>query len=415
MSIIQIRNSLLFLFVTTFFFFPKAQTAFVSAAFFLTFFTGEFSIFKKAVFRNPLSWAFFAFFMIGVASLLWTQNLPEGLRAIEIKFSFLAFSLFLPVIFNSPNFSFSKLINGLTIVSILYVILSFARAFYLYVDTGNDTIFFSSTLGFRLFQSGPFVHPTYVSFYYLTLILIWGQNLIQKSNNLMVTSPLGKIGLLATFFIFVFFSSSKAGLLAMAIVVILLLALFAKREKKVLLASGLFVGFLIVALLGIYNTSLKFRFQQAYSEFTDTNLKPDANLKSTGTRIWIWKATSEVIKENPIIGVGLGDTRDELSAKYKQMGIKSLESSKLDSHEQFLQTFATLGLLGLVSLLFIFITIIVLAIRHKNFVLLGLGLIYLLFGFTESMLETQAGVVFFTFFAFFFASHNPSTNLATNE
>ena len=168
-------------------------------------------------------------------------------------------------------------------------------------------------------------------------------------------------------------------------------------------------------VVGIYNTNLKLKFEQAYIELTDPNLQPDANLKSTGARIWIWKATNEIIKENPIHGVGLGDTRDELSTKYKKMGIKSLEGSDLDSHQQFLQTFATLGLLGFLSLSLIFIVIIMTGWKQKNFLLLGIGLIYLLFGLTESMLETQAGVVFFTFFVFFFASTNNRLNNTSNE
>ena len=97
------------------------------------------------------------------------------------------------------------------------------------------------------------------------------------------------------------------------------------------------------------------------------------------------------------------------------MGIKSLEGSDLDSHQQFLQTFATLGLLGFLSLSLIFIVIIMTGWKQKNFLLLGIGLIYLLFGLTESMLETQAGVVFFTFFVFFFASTNNRLNNTSNE
>ncbi len=415
MQLIAVRNILVFLFVACFFFFPRLQTVFISLAFFITFFTGEFAGFKKLVIQNPISWVFIAFFTLGLISLLWTDNMPAGWKGIEIKFSFIAFSLFLPLIFNSKNFNFSRVINVLTVSSLVYVVLSFGRAIYIYSQTGNFSGLLGSTLGFRLFQEGPFVHPTYVSFYFLTLILIWGKNLIEGKKNLFTSSVIGKIVLLLTFFLFVFFSSSKAGLLVMGIVVIMLLALFAKREKKIIQAIGFFVFFLIVAVVGIYNTNLKVKFEQAYIEFSDPNLQPDANLKSTGARIWIWKATNEIIKENPVIGVGLGDTRDELKIKYKEMGIKSLEDSELDSHQQFLQTFATLGIIGLISLSLIFIIILVIGWRQKIFLLIGIGLIYLLFGLTESMLETQAGVVFFTFFVFFFAANNNRLNNTSNE
>ncbi|MDG1175076.1 MAG: O-antigen ligase family protein [Flavobacteriales bacterium] len=415
MQLIAIRNILVFLFVACFFFYPRLQTLFISLAFFLTFFTGEFYEFKNRVLQNQISWVFIAFFTLGLVSLLWTDNMAAGWKGIEIKFSFIAFAIFLPLIFNVKSFNFSRVINVLTISSLVYVALSFGRAIYIYSETGNFSTLLGSTLGFRMFQDAPFVHPTYVSFYFLTLILIWGKNLIEGGKELFTSSIIGKVSLLLAFFVFVFFSSSKAGLLGMGIVVVMLLALFAKREKKTIQAIGFFVFFLIVMVVGIYNTNLKLKFEQAYIELTDPNLQPDANLKSTGARIWIWKATNEIIKENPIHGVGLGDTRDELSTKYKKMGIKSLEGSDLDSHQQFLQTFATLGLLGFLSLSLIFIVIIMTGWKQKNFLLLGIGLIYLLFGLTESMLETQAGVVFFTFFVFFFASTNNRLNNTSNE
>ena len=399
MRLKSIRNIFILLFVASFFFFPRLQTIFISIAFLLTFFTGEFSHFKQRVLKNPLAGSFLALFFLGLISLLWTENMDAGLKAIEIKFSFLAFSIFLPLIFFKNN-KFNQVLNILTVSSVVYIFLSFARAVYFYYQTNDLSVFYGSALGFRVSQEGPFVHPTYVSFYFLTLTLIWGKNLIDGSKEISISSSIGKIGLLFCFIVFLFFCSSKAGLLGLGIVVLLLLVFFAKKEKKILQSVGVLLLFVLITCIGVYNTNLKTKLEQAYIEFTNPDLKPDANLKSTGARIWIWKASKELIKQNTLLGVGIGDTKDELSKMYKTMGIKTLEKSNLDSHQQFLQTFLTLGVLGISLLLLIFVILFYLSYKQKNFILFGFTLLYFVFGFTESMLETQAGILFFVFFTF---------------
>lgn len=343
--------------------------------------------------------------------MFWTSNIPQGWKGIEIKFSLLAFPIFFPLIFRSNQINKKLAINALTTSAVVYALLSFSRALFLYSDSHNPEQFYNVDLGFRIFQEGPFVHPTYVSFYYLVLVLIWGKKLIGSSSSIMNVSTIGNIGLIILFIGFIFFSSSKAGILGLGIAIFYLLAFYAIKKKKVVQASLLFLGFLLVSLVGIYNSSLKLRFEQAYQELTKENSEPGSYLMSTGARIWIWKATSQIIQEHPVIGVGVGDIRDELTKKYKEIGIVTIQDSGFDSHQQYLQTFASLGIIGLLSLLFVFFQFFKEGIRNKNFYLFGFGLLYLFFGFTESMLETQAGIVFFTFCALFFYSFQPSKSL----
>lgn len=411
MKLIQLRNTFIYLFLGCFFFFPRFQTGFIAIAFFLTFFTGEFTHFKQLVLKNKVGVPLVLFFLITLLSMFWTSNIPQGWKGIEIKFSLLAFPIFFPLIFRSNQINKKLAINALTTSAVVYALLSFSRALFLYSDSHNPEQFYNVDLGFRIFQEGPFVHPTYVSFYYLVLVLIWGKKLIGSSSSIMNISTIGNIGLIILFIGFIFFSSSKAGILGLGIAIFYLLAFYAIKKKKVVQASLLFLGFLLVSLVGIYNSSLKLRFEQAYQELTKENSEPGSYLMSTGARIWIWKATSQIIQEHPVIGVGVGDIRDELTKKYKEIGIVTIQDSGFDSHQQYLQTFASLGIIGLLSLLFVFFQFFKEGIRNRNFYLFGFGLLYLFFGFTESMLETQAGIVFFTFCALFFYSFQPSKSL----
>ena len=332
--------------------------------------------------------------------------MTSGWKGIEIKFSMIAFPIFLPLIFyKSKNINRELIINVLTITAVVYAALSFSRAFYLYAILGETINFNSVNLGFRLFQEGPFVHPTYVSIYYVILILIWGKRIVEGGINKRSSFW---ILMLTFFFIFIFFSSSKAGVLLSVVAVISLLIYYAKKNKKIIQALFMFVFFAIIGAIGINNSNLKTRFNTAYREMTKEYNNPVSYVQSTGARIWVWKSTIQLIEENPIQGVGVGDIRNELTKKYKEVGIIDESILKLDSHQQYLQTTATIGIFGLISLLLVFFSLFYYSKKLNHFILFSFSLTYFLFGFTESMFETQAGIIFFTFFSLFLVSEPQS-------
>lgn len=402
MTLIQFRNICIYLFIVSFFFFPRLQTIFISVAFFITFFTGEFNNFKEAVLGTKVGLFIAAYFGITLLSMLYTEDIPMGWKGIEIKFSMIAFPVFLPVIFyNKASINHKLILKVLTITALSYAALSFSRAIYLYLTLGETINFRSVYLGFRMFQEGPFVHPTYVSMYYVVLILILGKSIVDEPRTKRTLLLLSKVFF---FLIFIFFSSSKAGILLSVVAIFSLLCYFAVKKKKVLQAILIFIVFVVVGGVGVNNSSLKTRFTTAYDEMTRDNSNPAAYLQSTGTRIWVWKSTIELIEENPILGVGVGDIRTDLTNKYKEVGIKDEAILILDSHQQYLQTTAEVGFVGLLSLLLIFVSMFYYSKKFQHFLLFSFTLTYFLFGFTESMFETQGGIVFFTFFALFLVS-----------
>jgi len=118
----------------------------------------------------------------------------------------------------------------------------------------------------------------------------------------------------------------------------------------------------------------------------------------TSERILIWKTSFEIIRENFLFGVGTGDIKDELMRKYNEKKMTTAYNLKLNAHNQYLQSFIATGFLGFIIFLSSLILPAIIAIRQKN-------IIYLMFIFLvafnflfESMLEVQAGVVFYAFF-----------------
>ncbi len=402
MQLTQIRNGLLSLFIVAFFFFPQLQTIIISACFVLVLVDKKFYSQFRSLIGNNFIVALVLYFILVALSLAYTTNIESGLRAIETKFSFLVFPLFLPYVLSNKEMA-HRAMNVFWLGGMAYIFVSFIDAFFSYLTSHSVSSFFYSELGVGFFQEGSFIHPTYASFFYNILFAYIALQWIQHS-------PKGKskfLIIVSLIFIsaFIFMLSSKFGILALTINFLLLLWKYAKNTNQVLRATIFFVIFLISSILVVWQSPLKKRFVSAYSAVTTANHHPS----STQTRLDVWGVTSVIISENPMLGVGAGDIRDELLQKYQENGFHLYAERAYDSHQEFLQTFASLGLPGIMALLLIFVFLWKRAIATKNYLLFIFTTLFFLFGMVESMLERQAGVVFFVFFSLFLYSFNPVT------
>jgi O-antigen ligase len=120
--------------------------------------------------------------------------------------------------------------------------------------------------------------------------------------------------------------------------------------------------------------------------------------ESTAVRVLIWEQSIILIKENFLFGTGIGDVNDVLYKAYKENGLTGALDHKLNAHNQFLQTFIGLGVFGFVLLLLLTIGQFIKSLLRKNVLLfLFMSLIILNF-LVESMLQTAAGILYFSFF-----------------
>jgi len=129
-----------------------------------------------------------------------------------------------------------------------------------------------------------------------------------------------------------------------------------------------------------------------------------SEINTTTSRIAIWKHASKIISKHYLIGVGTGDVKDALKSEYDKQTVSEFGEKKLNAHNQYLQTFIALGLPGLLILLSLLSVIVYFTYRHK---MLDGTLFTTIISFNmlfESMLETQAGVVFIAFFLMLYLS-----------
>jgi O-antigen ligase len=188
------------------------------------------------------------------------------------------------------------------------------------------------------------------------------------------------------------------------------------------------MALLFAGYLNVFN-----RYNQVVSEIThleegegirdssDMNKAEQPN--STNIRKHIWKYSFRVIEKNILFGVGTGDLKDELFKEYQSDNYSYGVQKKPSPHNQFLHTAVILGVTGLIILFLIFILPVLSAIKKKDWFFAFFMVIIFLNCMTESILEREAGILFFIpFFVLLFIIFNarndtvfPSPNRPENH
>jgi O-antigen ligase len=116
-----------------------------------------------------------------------------------------------------------------------------------------------------------------------------------------------------------------------------------------------------------------------------------------------------LITEHPFFGVGTGDLKEELVKKYEAYHYDYGIRTRLSPHNQFLHTAVILGIFGVLSLALLLGSAFMLAWKNRDWVYLLFVFLVFLNCMTESILERQAGILFFGFVNSLFASRYIST------
>ena len=166
---------------------------------------------------------------------------------------------------------------------------------------------------------------------------------------------------------------------------------------------------LFYSAYSIPQTGVKNRIDSAIVNTTLWIQNRQANT-SSGVRLEMWKASFEVIKENPIIGVG-----EDNYAKYQK---KLIDQGKIDKfagnflhpHGEYITSLVEQGIIGLLASIFVLLTPIMFfikIIKHNSFnyqerVLATSGMLislhYLFYSFTSGVFNHQSTTLFYAVF-----------------
>jgi O-antigen ligase len=346
------------------------------------------------------------FFGIMIMSLLWTKNYNDTLLGIQKALSFLVIPI---VFFLIPKLSKETLNNifriygfGMVFYAIFYIVMASMG----YAKTNNTNIFFNNNL--VPVDPGAIYMSVFASFALFYFIQIENKKNIEKVALSILT-------------VFIFLLSSKSIITVDFIIIVWFYAFYAKihngTKALTISAVSLFLFFSI-----FFVKEVKDRFLVEYeTAFVDNisqgklNKQPEKNhnvsikeawtnakfqqtdfFPGTALRVYQARIFKEMLQEEPLFlkGFGLEASQYRIREKAKEHNL-FYDYGEYNFHNQYIQSFAELGLFGVLLLVIMLFVNLNNGLLKKDFLHIAFGITMIILFLSESFFCRQRGIVFF--------------------
>ncbi len=327
------------------------------------------------------------FYVLHVVGLLYTQNMETGLFVLEKKIALLLMPLLVFPAYSGMSVSEkSKVLVTLGIIT-MGTSLAFIVIALLKQSLYNYTLAFHQDY----FPSIPYV---YYAIYFAVFSLVLLNELSERSSRNIVILLL----LVAYTLAILVLIASKTGLIAYVIGLTMFLALRV-QSKKILFGSLTGVALCLSLFLWLHPSTLG-RFTELknnLSMLSEDKVSTNEQFTGLNLRLFFWKAAATQLwnDNRMLLGVGTGDAQDYLDQAYANRNLDRYGYLHFDPHNQWIETLLQLGLAGVALLATLFGKAALSALRQSNLNLLFFCWVILCFTFSESILESNKGIVFF--------------------
>ena len=137
----------------------------------------------------------------------------------------------------------------------------------------------------------------------------------------------------------------------------------------------------------------------------------DPNGHSLLQRFEAWKVGWSIYLDNPIKGVGTGDLNSAFKDKYQSLDSKLTIKNQIRAHNTFLTSAITFGILGVICFFYLLFISVKIQLRYENLSGFVFWTIMFVTFFFEDTLETQTGVTLFAFFLALFSLPIPRPSM----
>ena len=341
-----------------------------------------------------------SYFVAMLGSILHTQNRLEGMENI-LSISPLAIS---PLIFyavytrssinrdRAINFLYRGFFYSTVLFFLVILIYSYLKGFI----TDTYLMHYPERLDVKFGKYS--MHPLYASMF-VVISLIFSIRIIQNLKN--KTSRLFHLFAVGFLIAQLLLLARKAAIL-ISIVIFLYYFIYYKSKRGLIYFLA---TLLVFSILAYFNEFLRERFAELYQTLIALDFQ---NPGSTSTRLQTYGFSLDAISKAPIFGYGIGDVKDIIGEYFAQNNL-----SYYNSHNQFLGAWLTSGIIGIGSLVLIFINGFKMALKSRNFIHVSVLFLFTAMALIENILETQTGILLFSFLINFFAFHGLKNNIST--
>lgn len=354
---------------------------------------------------NRISLLFGLFYLLLIISAWNGENLHLASSNIERRLSFLIFPiLFATSITPSQIKTIVLSFSYASVLSLVYCLI--VAVYYAGLNHQIDSFFYhnlSAALG---------INAIYLSMYFVFSIFVLMLSFDEHKGLVK------KLTLIAIIFLSlgVLLLSSKNLLLVLLVGVVVILI---QKHK----AIKVLIWLIPIFLLAISQVKpVKDRFITEINADLQVVQKDtfryDTPFTGLTLRLVLWKCSFEILDEKNawLWGVGIGDFQDLLNRKYIQKGIYTGNPALGETgylgynpHNMWVEIILALGIIGALVMAFLFVYSAYYFYTQHYFLGLLLLLIFTSLSFTECVLSSNKGIVFFSFFILLF-SHHKSQN-----
>jgi O-antigen ligase len=354
---------------------------------FLWLFSGNYKSKFNQIINNKLMIASILFFFIHVVGLIWTEDLPWGLHIVHKMWYFIGLFPILYTIVRKDYIShyISAFLLAISITEVCSYLVWFEIIEpFKHATVSNPTPFMS--------------HISYNPILALAIYLVLHEIFFNKKIKNIVFSLYSFFAI--SMIINMFITGGRAGQVAFfAMLVILIIQILDKQRIKSLIIISIVIPGIFFAA---YQTSNLFQ-QRVDLAYNQTLAYHPGSLNSIGYRITFALNSWEVIKENPIIGIGTGDFPIEYK-KINEINKTEIPNTK-NPHNMYILIGMELGIIGLISMLSIFYYQVKLSFNSSNRFIRDIGitlpLLFLVIMWSDSYLLGHFTTLVFVFFSSF--------------
>lgn len=337
-----------------------------------------------------------ALFLLYAISFLFVVNKASGILQLTTRLSFLIFPVLALLMSNGGKYARLGLKWGFILGSGISMLFSLVRA--IVIEGGfSGEAFMSNVYGLNM-------HPSY-----LALIFLFASALLFLDSSTSKVIKVGRWAFLGLTVISLFYLRSLGAFVCIAAIFTALPIWKTLKTKnwKWLLTLPVYGLLFFVGLKSSDRISNDVAaslnsvgvWAESPSQFIEKNVN---NIESNTVRLVVWTISTNMIYENPF-GVGLGDENDLLMREYYKHGYSGYAERRLNPHQQFLQTGISIGWLGIIVLLTLFVSLIIASYRTNDLALYIGAICISVSCLFESMLERQVGVIFLSILLFYIA------------
>jgi len=350
-----------------------------------------------------------ACFILTLIAILYTHDSRSGWSQVRLKTGLVVIPL--AVYFTSGFIRLHKarLLLHFTVILFVAALFCLIMSVIRYAGTADPSVFFYHELVRPLSQ-----HAVYFSvFIFIALVTL-------LENTGMEEPPVSKqvaLALIIFFSIFLFLLSSKLTIVLFGIYVPVFI-IRSSRNRVIRRAIVYILVILLVSGTGILlltNNPVSSRFNDIIKgDIGITNkdkFDPGDYFNGIQLRLLEWKFVKEILTDNKkwIPGVSPGDAQALLDKMYISKNMYTGEPARHDrgflgynTHNQFLQSLLQQGIIGAIVFTLTWLSLLAMAWEKKSREYTVIVILLLVYAWVESILETQYGIILFTFFPLFF-------------